>query len=852
MIPLRLELKNFLSYGESHPVLSLEGIHVACLSGSNGHGKSALLDAMVWALWGEPRGGARSGDDLIRHGANEMSVALDFEMDSARYRVTRKRVVRGKSGSSDLQFEGFDGESWRPLAEGSIGQTQDAINRLLRMSHDTFVHASFVQQGKADAFMTLTPQQRKQVLGDILSLGRYDELADAAREAGRDARSRADVLATQIRGIETELAKRQEYAERLAETTDLERQSRELVELVTAERTDLMREVERLVGVERLAAEKKNAQYTAQERATSLDRQLQDLGRRVAEADALTLRADDIERAFAEHQRLEEEEQAMASRFEEWCGTRDALNAAQAGIDRERIRIEAELASAERRVSEAGGRLNEAAGAQERARKLRGEIARLDELEKDLVRARKKLDEENGRLSKLLQRGEQLKQEPERVQQRIELLGKHQECPLCGQMLGTEGLAAAQARLQAELGEIDTQLQQTRVQYASQAGLVKTAQQQHKAIEDRLAGRAAIDRDLGGLTTLLQRSDQDRAALTEAQGIVVSLKKTLETGDYALEARALLTPLQERLAAIGYDPERHQAIRAERERLRDVPAQMRALDAARATMESAAPHRAGLETQLKEAQEEAAQLAKEGDELGTEAAALPSTRVALHAKEEQLQAASTAHRQAAQMVGEARQMVAWLDAKEKESVELVEQRDSLNLDVSAYTQLTDAFGKNGIQEMVIEQALPEIEEIANDLLTRLTDGRMRVALVTQRQGRAGATISTLDIVVRDELGSRPYELFSGGEKFRINFAVRIALSRLLARRANAPLQMLAIDEGFGSQDREGCDRLIEAIRAVQDDFEKVLVITHLEDLKDAFPVRIEVSKGPTGSTFAVA
>src|SRR5436190_1552813 len=206
MIPLALELKNFLSYGEGHPALSLEGIHVACLSGSNGHGKSALLDAMVWALWGEPRGGARSGDDLIRHGANEMFVVLEFEMDGSRYRITRKRTIRGKAGASELQFDGFDGESWRPLAEGSIGQTQDAISRLLRMSHDTFVHASFVQQGKADAFMTLTPQQRKQVLGDILGLGRYDELADAAREAGRDARSRSDVLASQIKGIEAELA----------------------------------------------------------------------------------------------------------------------------------------------------------------------------------------------------------------------------------------------------------------------------------------------------------------------------------------------------------------------------------------------------------------------------------------------------------------------------------------------------------------------------------------------------------------------------------------------------------------------------------------------------------------------
>jgi exonuclease SbcC len=180
------------------------------------------------------------------------------------------------------------------------------------------------------------------------------------------------------------------------------------------------------------------------------------------------------------------------------------------------------------------------------------------------------------------------------------------------------------------------------------------------------------------------------------------------------------------------------------------------------------------------------------------------------------------------------------------------QRKEVMADASAYAQLTEAFGRNGIQEMIIEKALPEIEEAANELLARLSDGRMRVTLQTQRQGRSGGPISTLDVIVGDELGERPYELFSGGEKFRINFAIRIALSRLLARRSGVPLQMLAIDEGFGSQDRQGCDRLVEAIKTVQDDFARVLVITHLDELKDAFPVQIEVSKDHSGSTFTIS
>jgi exonuclease SbcC len=94
-------------------------------------------------------------------------------------------------------------------------------------------------------------------------------------------------------------------------------------------------------------------------------------------------------------------------------------------------------------------------------------------------------------------------------------------------------------------------------------------------------------------------------------------------------------------------------------------------------------------------------------------------------------------------------------------------------------------------------------------------------------------------------------MYSGGEAFRINFALRIALSRLLARRAGAPLPTLIIDEGFGSQDSAGRERLVEAIRAIQDDFRCVLVVTHLDELRDAFPVRIEVQKTPEGSTAVV-
>ena len=137
--------------------------------------------------------------------------------------------------------------------------------------------------------------------------------------------------------------------------------------------------------------------------------------------------------------------------------------------------------------------------------------------------------------------------------------------------------------------------------------------------------------------------------------------------------------------------------------------------------------------------------------------------------------------------------------------------------------------------MVIENVLPELESSANALLGRMSNGRMNVRFETQRLTQKGETSETLEIRISDELGERAYEMYSGGEAFRVNFAVRIALSKLLAHRANAKLQTLFVDEGFGTQDAQGRERLVEAIRAIEPDFERVFVITHIEELEGRLP-----------------
>jgi len=229
--------------------------------------------------------------------------------------------------------------------------------------------------------------------------------------------------------------------------------------------------------------------------------------------------------------------------------------------------------------------------------------------------------------------------------------------------------------------------------------------------------------------------------------------------------------------------------------------------------------------------------------------------------ESQLSEIRSMEKEARSTLGQITELISRTAQLEKTKKQKLKEQTSLQKEGGVFEELSLAFGKKGIQAMIIETAIPEIEDEANRLLEKLTEGRMKIKLETQRetkthrrvseQTKAPGIIETLDIIISDEVGERPYEGYSGGEQFRVNFAIRLALSKLLTHRAGAKLQFLVIDEGFGTQDTQGKSRIVEVLNAIKDDFEKILIITHLEELKDEFPTRIEVSKGTSGSTFVV-
>ncbi len=173
MIPVQLSLRNFMSYREDVPPLDFSGIHLACLSGDNGNGKSALIDAMTWAVWGETR--ARSDDDLISTGRDEMEVQFDFAVGQQVYRVIRKHSRprrQGQPGHSLLDFQVASGSGFKSLSGETKTQTQKRIIDVLHMEYDTFISSAYLRQGRADLLRGQGVLRRLQALGEGLLQGR--------------------------------------------------------------------------------------------------------------------------------------------------------------------------------------------------------------------------------------------------------------------------------------------------------------------------------------------------------------------------------------------------------------------------------------------------------------------------------------------------------------------------------------------------------------------------------------------------------------------------------------------------------------------------------------------------------
>jgi len=857
MIPIKLRLEGFLSY--RHPVeLDFTGFDLACISGENGAGKSALLDAITWALFGQAR---KRDESLINnHPAVESAiVTLDFDYENNRYRVQRCNP-RGKTSSVEFfvlsQLEGEESR-WKPLTERTLRETDQKIQDTLNMDFDTFTNASFFLQGKADQFATARPGERKRILSNILGLEIWETYREEASLWRRQKEKEVKELDGRLTEIQSELDEEQERKEHL---TVLQERLAELTEQRQARARDL-ENVQRLRAsldeqhkmVSTLALQLEAATRTRDHSLSTLEARQEEKGN----YDQVLAKSDGIKEAYQHWQKtrkaLEAMEEVAAAYRKHEALLQEPLRiiqAEEARLMQEKKGLEEEKLDLEKALSDKEALQAKLQAAHEKIQAAEKQLARRDALEADIQLLQ-------GNFAEAKAENPRLKDEMNDLKERIDQLHDTEggECPLCGQALSADERQKLIETLTEEGKTLGDRFRENRQ-------LLEDFEGKLQKMGAELADLKGVETELRELNRqadqfehqlkLLEKQNQTWKETGEAR--LAAITKTLVEKTYAPDARQQLEVVKTDSEALGYDLEAHESLRKAEQAGRDAEENLRTLEQARAALAPIEREIETLKTHLEEQEKTVTDLTAAHDDAAARLAAAEAEVPDLAAAESDLHNIQEHENLLRMEVGGAQQKVTVLKTMKERKAALVEEREQLTQRIADLKQLERAFGKDGVPALLIEQALPEIAENTNNLLSRLTNGRMSFNFVTQREFKDANREDmkeTLDMVISDSAGVRDYEMFSGGEAFRINFSIRLALSQVLAHRAGARLQTLVIDEGFGSQDAQGRQRLVEAINLVRDDFEKILVITHLEELKEAFPTRIEVEKTPEGSQIQV-
>jgi len=184
-------------------------------------------------------------------------------------------------------------------------------------------------------------------------------------------------------------------------------------------------------------------------------------------------------------------------------------------------------------------------------------------------------------------------------------------------------------------------------------------------------------------------------------------------------------------------------------------------------------------------------------------------------------------------------------------VEQIGQEDRLR---AAYEYLEKrVFHKDGIPTAILREIIPEIEREASKILRDLSGGRMDIRFSLGRKTKAGKTTEELIIEAVDQTGSHPVSRYSGGERMRINLALRLGVSEVITKRSGykGRIETLIIDEGFGPLDEDGRRATVEILQTLRQRFRKIIVISHIDDVREAFESRLLIDK-PVGGYSSIS
>ncbi|GAB4115274.1 MAG: SMC family ATPase [Candidatus Caldatribacteriota bacterium] len=859
MIPVTLTLKNFLSYGENVPPLDFNQFHVACLSGNNGQGKSALLDALTWVIWGEgrkPSQEKKADQSLLRIGQKHMQVELVFDLEGDRFRIIRNFSLAGKSSRSGLEFQVFNPQEnkYISLTGPSIKKTQEKIIQTLRIDYSTFINSAFILQGRIDEFSRKSARERKEILAEILGLSRYDELANLAKLHQRKLSELILARESRIKYINQEIGNIDFYQQKIKEKSEsyqrisreIEKKEKELKEI--SEKINLLRhkEEQRKDLEERIIQQ--NEELNKEKNRIELKE------KELKECTQIITRKDIIIRNFENFQTLTQESNRLTRKLQEIRKIDEEKISLEKYIEKERNNLIISLRNRQDRYKDLQDKANQLEKRKSLLSDLERTIQLMQELQQESEEIRKEGNNLNLQVNTLQGKISRYEKDIQDNQEKLRLLREKTEgeCPLCASKLDQEKRNKIENNLIQEISLCRSNIENLKREEKRLLVQKENLRNKWEELNQKLKEKDLWQQRYSRAYLEYQESQQATQLLIEIQNEIRRTEIILQKKEYAQTEQEKLKMLDQKIKAIGYNLKKHNEITQKLERLENSPIEKARLEEAMNKIENLKHTISELKENFWKKEGEIESLKLKMEKLKEELIGLSSLQDKIKQGEQLLKSILSQKENILEERGAYQSKFDQCLELKKEEKEIIQELKKMKKEVDIYEKLVVAFGKNGIQALIIENTLPEIEEEANNLLSKLTHNGTQITIESMRDLKSGGFKETLDLKINDELGIRDYELYSGGEAFRIDFALRIALSKLLTRRAGTRLRTLVIDEGFGTQDEEGIDNLIQAIQSISEDFDKILVITHLETLKNAFPVRVEVTKHPEiGSRFEI-
>ncbi len=890
MIPRILQLKNFLSYGSDFQTIDFRPHHLIYLSGRNGHGKSALLDAITWAVWGQARkvtNAVRADQGLLRLGQTQMAVIFDFEVNGNVYRIKREFLVSHNKPLAQLEFGVFDtvSEKFIPLTDKTIRATQDKIEQTIKLDYDSFVNTAFLRQGNANEFSKKSPKDRKDILGTILGLQQFDTLKRRALEKIKQLHALRTTLEALIESLEKQGEHKQEIEASLSaiesEKKEIENRALEIARHKKEYDSNLstysdmqkscamtefsIKEAEKNIeqDMHRVKTDiakwrSINAMQRSKDSFEAIEQMRLDVKKRISVIDACIKKRLELQQSLLQ---LNVELQKATNILESDCMKKEQALC----VTLERITLELENSKKQKSLLTA-----EHDDVSKSIRALQLEIEEV----KKIVISHDKFEAISKQFEKrkefyhqyVAQKNMQQAIKAELIQKQSMVHDENPSCPLCEQNLSaarkkflkTKCLKQLQTvqwqhdrltRIIPKLKELlinqHTFLESQKKERECQAMLEK----QHAEL---LKKESACREKIVASEMLIQKNDQEkREAEKRLKEWSVEKKAMISQDSHIVALSMQITESQKIFAELRYDTNEHEKLMRESE---EIEQKKQALFVLQQDIVQQHDRQQSISEQISALKK----LKKHRDALKQNSLSyneLEKQKIVVDASEKALAEKTKSYNEARELLREKMGIL----LQKKEHIAKIEEecnrhrieQKKIISEIELYLEISAAAGKDGIQALLIEDAIPEIESEANRLLSRLTHNQCHILIESLRDLKRGGAKETLDINISDPSGIRPYELFSGGEAFRIDLALRLAISKLLARRAGTSLQTLIIDEGFGSQDEEGLSLIMDALYAIQEDFEKVIVVSHLPSMRDQFPVHFTVEKGPSGSRVSV-